>query len=92
LDRDLDILLTGNSSDGRVSKIYENTGNGFTEVYSGCLTGVDVGSVAWGDYDGDHDLDILLTGFYEGIWNGIAKIYRNDSVHAVFLPFVLRED
>jgi hypothetical protein len=26
------------------------------------LTGISQGSVAWGDYDNDGDLDILLTG------------------------------
>ena len=34
-------------------------------------------SVAWGDYDNDGDLDILLTGD-DGL-SGISKIYRNDS-------------
>jgi len=35
------------------------------------------GSVVWGDYDNDEDLDILLTG-YDGS-NRISKIYRNDG-------------
>jgi|GEM_PF-4295770 len=35
---------------------------GFTEVFPGSLTGIYFGSVAWGDYDNDDDLDILLTG------------------------------
>ncbi len=34
---------------------------GFDDI-SAALTGVEQGSVAWGDYDGDGDLDILLTG------------------------------
>ncbi len=33
----------------------------FTDIGAG-LTGVCYGSVAWGDYDNDGDLDILLTG------------------------------
>ena len=46
-----------------VSKIYRNNGdNTFTEQTSISLTGVDYSSVAWGDYDNDGDLDILLTG------------------------------
>jgi predicted nucleotidyltransferase len=70
-DGDLDILLTGYSSGGPVSKVYRNTNSGFGEVYAGSLTGVYGGSAAWGDYDNDGDLDILLTGSY------IAKVYRN---------------
>jgi len=74
-DGNLDILVTGGSSLGRVSKIYRNTGSGFTEVYAGSLTGVYYSSAAWGDYDNDGRLDILLTG-YTGSTT-VAKIYRN---------------
>ncbi len=43
------------------------------------LTGVS-SSVAWGDYDNDGDLDILLTGTTNGNSNGaVAKVYRNDG-------------
>ncbi len=38
------------------------TAGAFTDVGAG-LAGVDQGSVAWGDYDNDGDLDILLTGY-----------------------------
>ncbi|MBE7465806.1 MAG: VCBS repeat-containing protein [Planctomycetes bacterium] len=41
------------------------------------LTGISVGSLAWGDYDNDGDLDLVLAG-----WTGskrITKIYRNDG-------------
>ncbi|ETR67503.1 MAG: hypothetical protein OMM_11526, partial [Candidatus Magnetoglobus multicellularis str. Araruama] len=43
----------------------------FSEDQDISLTGVSNGSVAFGDYDNDGDLDILMTG------SGIAKIYRN---------------
>ena len=42
--------------------MYENTGGAFSEVPAAGLTGVYDSSVAWGDYDNDGDLDILLTG------------------------------
>ncbi|MBA7614839.1 hypothetical protein ES703_22113 [subsurface metagenome] len=76
-DGDLDILLTG--ADGpttRTSKVYRNDGEGsFTDISAG-LPGVYEGSVAWGDYDNDGDLDILLTGY---IGSSIARLYRNDG-------------
>ncbi len=83
-DGDLDILLTGYSSTGRVSKIYRNNGdNTFTET-SITLAGVMSSSVAWGDYDNDGDLDILLTGDADGVY--ISKIYRNNNLIPNTLP------
>ena len=77
-DGDLDILLTGkSSSEGKISKIYRNDGSDiFTDINAG-LTGINISSVDWGDYDNDGDLDILLTGY--GGSNYISKIYRNDG-------------
>jgi predicted nucleotidyltransferase len=79
-DGDLDILLTGTDGFYAVSKIYKNNGDGtFTDQTSIALTGVFVGSAAWGDYDNDGDLDILLTGVTQ---NGsfVSKIYKNNNV------------
>ena len=74
-DGDLDILLNAskNSYGDHVSKIYRNDGNDvFTDIHAN-LVEVSSGSLAWGDYDNDGDLDIVLTGFTE------FKIYRNDG-------------
>jgi predicted nucleotidyltransferase len=74
-DGDLDILLTGDSDSGIIAKVYRNTGGSFNEDTGFSLTGVYGSSVAFGDYDNDGDLDILLTGDSDsGI---IAKVYRN---------------
>src|SRR4249920_2160632 len=77
-DGDLDILLTG-SGGGGVTMLYRNSGGAnptFSDVGAG-LTGVAGGSVAWGDYDNDGDLDILLTGASSGVRQ--AKLYRNSG-------------
>jgi hypothetical protein len=79
-DGDLDIALTGSTGGDpnapRVAAFYRNDGGTFAEVESG-LNGVSWSSVAWGDYDGDGDLDLLLTGEER---NGIlaTKVYRNE--------------
>jgi hypothetical protein len=78
-DGDLDILLTGCTGTKFISKIYKNNGNNtFTEQTGISLTGVGWSSVAWGDYDNDGDLDILLTGFVS-YGNYISKIYKNNG-------------
>jgi|GEM_PF-638984 len=76
-DNDLDILLTGDSSTVRLSRVYRNEAGQFVDIKAG-LVGISNGSVAWGDYDNDEDLDILLSGSL-GSSTGISKVYRNDS-------------
>jgi PKD repeat protein len=79
-DGNLDILLTGYLNSGCISKIYHNNGdNSFAEQTGIVLTGVYRSSVAWGDYDNDGDLDILLTGYNYSSSQRISKIYRNNG-------------
>ena len=72
-----DFLLTGDTfSDGRISKLYKNTGSGFSEDTSISLPGVWSSSVAWADYSGDGKQDFLLTG-WDNSFNRISKLYKN---------------
>ncbi len=78
-DGDLDILLAGFDGSGQIARIYRNDGPSssgwtFTDINAGLL-GVIVGSVAWGDYDNDGDLDILLTGLSGSTY--VTRVYRN---------------
>jgi PKD repeat protein len=76
----LDVVITGyNPSLGAVSKVFKNNGNNtFTEQTGIVLTGVMYSSVAWGDYDNDNYLDLLLTG---STLSGtpVSKIYKNNG-------------
>jgi hypothetical protein len=77
-DGRLDILLTGTtngSASGALAQVWGNTGTGFTNINAG-LPGVYQSSVAWGDYDNDGRLDILLTG-QDATGTPIAQVWRN---------------
>jgi len=73
-----DVALVGATGSGRTTQIYRNQGDStFTPVEAG-LTAVEAGAVSWGDYDGDGNLDLLVTGDEGG---GVASttLYRNDG-------------
>jgi hypothetical protein len=77
-DGDLDILITGNSTVGKISRIYRNnSNNSFTEQTDIILKGVTSSAAAWGDYDNDGNLDIIIAG--ESDSGGISVIYRNNG-------------
>jgi hypothetical protein len=76
-----DILLTGYSDNGRISKIYKNNGdNTFSEQTNIHLSALRFSDSKWGDYDNDGDLDIMLSGQDENN-NVIFKIYKNNIVN-----------
>src|SRR5205814_2340474 len=75
----LDILLCGTTNhlpSGAITEIWRNTGNGFVNINAG-LPGVSRGSVAWGDFDGDGRLDILLSGL-DATSNKLTQVWRNN--------------
>jgi len=79
-DGDQDVLITGlNPYNQKIAKLYQNDGIGnFSEVIGTPFEGVDIGSVAFSDVDGDGDQDLLLTGFNASNQR-TAKLYQNDG-------------
>jgi hypothetical protein len=76
-DRDglLDFLITGETAEGYVSRLYRNTGNGFVEDTRTSLQGVSNSAVAWADYNGDGRLDFIITGDRGDGLGYISKLY-----------------
>ena len=79
-DNDLDVLITGlnlvqqGTPGTPISRLYTNDGVGnYTEVLGTPFVGVEEGSVAFADVDGDNDQDVLITGSYS------SKLYTNDG-------------
>jgi len=75
----LDFLITGLANGAtRISQVWRNTGNGFTNVPIPGLPGNFDNSVAWGDFDNDSQLDFLLAGTIEG--GTVSQLWRNNVV------------
>ena len=84
-DGDLDLAMTGVENNGAFTgpartRIYRNNGATFA-VVPGTFLGVFAGCVAWGDYDGDGDLDLLVNGTTLTSAAGVpvTRLYRNDG-------------
>ncbi|MDE2957690.1 MAG: T9SS type A sorting domain-containing protein [Bacteroidota bacterium] len=77
-DGALDLLVVGASDlqSARKGRIYRNEGGRFIERVA--LPGVASAGLAWGDYDQDLDLDILMAGTNLS-FNPLTRLYRNDS-------------
>jgi len=81
-DGNLDLAMTGlNISSLPVTRIYRNNGNGTFTALTNNMAQVFAGNVAWGDYDGDGRLDLLVTGITSASASGIAvtRLYHNDG-------------
>lgn len=77
-DGDLDLAVCGEiSSVSYAAYIYENQEGSFVDIEAD-LIDVREGSLLWGDFDNDNDLDLLLSGeTYND--SSVLLIYRNDD-------------
>ena len=75
-DGNLDILQTGTGSSNGITQVYHNLGNNLFSAVNPNLPQLYDSSAAWGDYDNDGQVDILLAGF-----GGppVTSIFRNTS-------------
>ncbi len=76
-DHDLDVLVTGTGPDNNpVTLLYRNDSGSFSE--SGIpFVPLRESSAAWGDYDADGDLDLLMCGNSPD--GDVTLLYRNDG-------------
>ncbi|MCE7980179.1 MAG: DUF11 domain-containing protein [Caldilinea sp. CFX5] len=86
-DGDLDLLLTGHTGAGPMTNLYRNDGGGAFTPLNPAIVAIANSAVAWGDYDSDGDLDLLLAGNSSS--GRITRVYRNDNLNFVEMPFNL---
>ena len=81
-DGDLDILLCGWDGLSPVAKLYVNNGDNTFSLSGASLTGVFLSSAVFGDFDNDHDQDILISGTTSPATptaGAITKVYKNNG-------------
>ena len=86
-DGDLDVVVAGISAEGLVLDIYRNDGkNLFTEIQTN-IRKVQYSSVAWGDFNNDGYLDLIIMG--RSASDNITKLYVNkkDGTFEEFTSF-----
>lgn len=84
-DGDPDLVVSGHDNTNRRLVVFRNDAGTFNAAVEpmGANQGVDAGSVQWGDYDNDGDLDLMVM----GVDNASRKrliLFRNDT--GVFVP------
>jgi len=73
----LDLALGGISSNGVLTTIFRNNGDGTFANINASLQGAYTGGLIWGDYDNDGDLDLFVSG--NTLSSIISILYRNNG-------------
>lgn len=78
-DGSLDLLIVGGNAPGQNSGVVQvwknNAGNNFTLAQTSLNDNMDLADAAWGDYDNDGDLDLVICGQISSI--GVTSIWEN---------------
>ena len=78
-DGNQDIAICGiYSNNERKTIIYRNENGQFVDIEAN-LPGVSVGTLDWGDFDKDGDLDLLLCGSQGTYDNSVTQVYQNNN-------------
>lgn len=78
-DGDIDILCTGYPFVVPLTtRLYQNDGTGNFLDVNKIIPGIQEGSISWGDYDNDGDMDVLITGHGYSL-GYISRVYRNNG-------------
>lgn len=76
----LDIVVTGSAgSSNYITKVYKGSPDGQFTLVPLTLQGLRYSRVLWADFEGDGDLDILLSGSFQNEAPSLFKLYRNDG-------------
>lgn len=85
----IDIAISGTGgAEGadKMTKIYHNNGDNTFTLNDAQLIGVTNSALEWADFDGDNDLDLLVTGEYDidgsSTTGKIFAVYNNDGTGA----------
>jgi len=85
-DGDLDIIITGSYYDNSTfsdvpsTKVYRNDGNNIFTYQAGInIVDLSESDVAWGDYDNDGWLDIIISGNTYATAGYVTKVYKNSG-------------
>lgn len=86
-DGDLDLAITGKLAGCGTftTSVYENQGNDMFNDIMADFAVAEYSYAAWGDYDNDTDLDLLVCGSGYGTGD-FTKVYRNDAALPNFYP------
>lgn len=85
-DGDMDVLVTGATDSGALTKLFLNDGEGHFTDSGAAFTQVQTSAAAWGDVDADGDPDLVIQGFTGFPANQFSTVLYFNQGGNVFTP------